>query len=59
MPKMPVADEWEQQQAVGACDAYGAGFAKLPGTDTCAVVSGEVRYEKRFSNSRPGERWSA
>lgn len=46
-----VPDELEQQQqAVGACDAYGAGFAKLPGTDTCARVSGQVRVEKRYSN---------
>lgn len=45
-----VADEFEQQQAVGACDAYGTGFTKLPGTNTCVRVSGHVRYEKRFSN---------
>lgn len=46
-----VANEFEQQQAVGACDAYGTGFAKLPGTNTCARVSGQVRYEKHFSGS--------
>ena len=46
-----VPDEFElQQQAVGACDAYGAGFAKLPGTNTCVRVSGHVRVEKRYSN---------
>jgi hypothetical protein len=45
-----VPNEFEQQQAVGACDAYGAGFAKLPGTNTCVRVSGQVRFEKRFSN---------
>lgn len=46
-----VPDEFEQQQqAVGACDAYGKGFAKLPGTNTCMRVSGQVRYENRLSN---------
>lgn len=36
---------------VGACDAYGTGFAKIPGTETCARVSGQVRFEQRFSNT--------
>jgi hypothetical protein len=40
--------EWENNQAVGACDHLGSGFAKLPGTDICARVSGKVSYEKRF-----------
>lgn len=44
-----VPDEFEQQQSVNACDAYGTGFAKLPGTNTCAKVSGHVRFEKRYS----------
>jgi opacity protein-like surface antigen len=46
-----VPNEFEQQQAVSACDAFGTGFAKLPGTNTCAKVSGQVRYEKHFSDS--------
>ena len=45
-----VPDEFDQPQSVGACDAYGTGFAKLPGTNTCARVCGHLRYEKRFSN---------
>lgn len=49
-----VPDEFEQRQAVGACDAYGTGFAKLPGTDTCMRVSGHVRFEKRYSNRSSG-----
>jgi hypothetical protein len=36
---------------VNTCDAYGTGFAKLPGTNTCVRVSGQMRYEKSFSNS--------
>jgi hypothetical protein len=50
-----VADEWEQQQAVGACDHLGTGFMKLPGTNTCARVSGQMRYEKHFSSRRGGD----
>ncbi|MDB5555984.1 MAG: porin subfamily protein [Rhizobium sp.] len=46
-----VPDEFDQQQAVGACDAYGTGFAKLPGTNTCVRVSGQVRYDQYFSGS--------
>lgn len=49
-----VPDEFEQRQAVDACNAYGAGFAKLPGTDTCVRVSGHVRVEKRYSNRSSG-----
>jgi hypothetical protein len=49
-----VPNEFEQQQAVGACDAYGTGFAKLAGTDTCVRVSGHVRFEKRYSNRASG-----
>jgi hypothetical protein len=50
-----VPDEFErQQQAVGACDAYGTGFFMLPGTGTCARVSGHVRYEKSFSKGGSG-----
>ena len=48
-----VPDEFEQQERVRACDAHGAGFAKLPGTNTCVKVSGQMRYEKRFL-SLPG-----
>lgn len=49
-----VPDEFEQQQAAGACDAHGAGFARLPGTDICARVSGHVRFEKHYSNRSSG-----
>lgn len=40
-----------QPDNVGACDAYGTGFAKLPGTETCVRVSGQVRFEERISNT--------
>lgn len=47
-----VPNEFEQQQAVSACDAYGTGFAKMPGTNTCVRVSGALRYEKQFGDSQ-------
>lgn len=49
-----VPDEWEEQRAVGACDHLGAGFAKLPGTNTCARIGGQLRFEKRFSKRSSG-----
>jgi hypothetical protein len=33
------------EQNVSSCDAYGTGFFKLPGTDTCARIKGQLRYE--------------
>jgi hypothetical protein len=51
-----VPDEFDLQQAMGACDAYGTGFAMLPGTNTCIKVGGQVRYEKHFSGSNSGGR---
>jgi len=43
-----------QMQNVNVCDAYGTGFSKIAGTNTCVKVSGQVRYEKRFGNDRNG-----
>ena len=43
--------EWEEQEHVGACDHLGSGYMKLPGTNTCARVSGQIRYERRFLGS--------
>lgn len=42
--------EWENNQAVGACDHLGTGYFKLPGTNTCARVSGKVSVEQGFYN---------
>jgi hypothetical protein len=35
---------------ISACEAYGIGFISVNGTDTCMRVSGQVRFEQRFSN---------
>jgi hypothetical protein len=51
-----VPDEFElQQQTGGPCDAYGTGFFLMPGTQTCARVSGQMRYEKHFSKGSGGQ----
>nr|WP_320143835.1 porin [uncultured Cohaesibacter sp.] len=42
---LPVA---EPVDYVKVCDAYGAGYFFLPGTDTCLKISGYVRTEARF-----------
>lgn len=46
-----VAEDPLQMQSVNVCEAYGAGFIKVAGTNTCVRVSGQVRYEKRFGTS--------
>ena len=44
-------DQMGDQQNVGACDAYGSGFFKLPGTNTCARVKGQLRYDMGVSST--------
>ncbi len=34
---------------VKICDAYGAGFFFIPGTDTCVKVGGRVRYDAAYA----------
>lgn len=34
---------------VKVCDAYGAGFFNIPGTDTCIKVGGRVRYDLGYA----------
>ncbi|WP_435658159.1 porin [Brucella pituitosa] len=40
-----VAPEPEAVEYVRVCDAYGAGYFYIPGTETCLRVSGYVRYD--------------
>jgi len=44
-----MAPEPEPVEYVRVCDAYGAGFFYIPGTETCLQISGYVRYEIRAS----------
>lgn len=38
---------------VRVCDAFGAGFFYIPGTDTCLRVTGQVRAEYTFRGDAP------
>lgn len=40
-----VVAEPEPVEYVRVCDAYGAGFFYIPGTETCLKISGYVRFE--------------
>ncbi|HTF64666.1 MAG TPA: porin, partial [Edaphobacter sp.] len=40
-----VVAEPEPVEYVRVCDAYGAGFFYIPGTETCLKISGYVRYD--------------
>jgi len=42
-----VAAEPESMGYVRVCDAFGAGFFFIPGTETCLKVGGHVRFELR------------
>lgn len=44
-----VATEAEQAARVNVCDVYGSGYTQLAGTGTCVKLSGQLRYEKHFS----------
>ncbi|WOC15183.1 porin [Pseudochrobactrum sp. MP213Fo] len=42
-----VAPEPEAVEYVRVCDAYGAGYFYIPGTETCLRISGYVRYDAK------------
>jgi hypothetical protein len=43
-----VVAEPEAVEYVRVCDAYGAGYFYIPGTETCLKIGGYVRYDIRF-----------
>ena len=45
-----VAPEPESVEYVRVCDAYGAGYFYIPGTETCMRISGYVRYDLKGGN---------
>ncbi|PRA81773.1 porin [Ochrobactrum sp. MYb29] len=56
-----VAAEPESVEYVRVCDAYGAGYFYIPGTETCLRVSGYVRYDAAagdnvYARDRSGSR---
>lgn len=54
---LPVAPE--PLDYVRVCDAFGAGFYYIPGTDTCLSVRGRVRAEYRFGESELAQNYGA
>jgi hypothetical protein len=55
-----VAAEPEPMEYVRVCDAFGAGYFYIPGTETCLRVGGYIRTEGRFGRDRAGTSdWSA
>jgi hypothetical protein len=44
-----VAEDPLQTGNVNVCEAYGTGYALIPGTGTCMKAGGYVRHEKHFS----------
>lgn len=49
-----LAAEPEAVEYVRTCDAFGAGYFYIPGTETCLSVGGYVRTEVRFGRNRSG-----
>ncbi len=49
-----VVYEAEPMEYVKVCDAYGAGFFYIPGTETCLQLSGEVYFQIGATNDRGG-----
>lgn len=46
--------EPEPVEYVRVCDAYGAGYFYIPGTETCLRIGGEVDFELGFSSDDDG-----
>lgn len=45
-----VMAEPEAVEYVRVCDAYGAGYFYIPGTETCLKISGRVRYQINYDS---------
>jgi len=41
-PPLPARAKSQAQERVQTCNAFGAGFVQLPGTDTCVKIGGSV-----------------
>ncbi len=49
-----VAAEPEPLEYVRVCDAFGAGFFYIPGTETCLKFDGYVRFQTGFGRDSSG-----
>jgi Porin subfamily len=54
-----VMAEPEAVEYVRVCDAYGAGYFYIPGTETCLKLAGRVRYQIDFDDDDNGWRKKA
>jgi hypothetical protein len=54
-----VMAEPEAVEYVRVCDAYGAGFFYIPGTETCLKIAGRVRYQIDYFTGDNGWRKNA
>ncbi|MCO5730845.1 porin [Rhizobium sp. SSA_523] len=50
-----VAAEPEPMEYVRVCDAFGAGYFYIPGTETCLKISGSVRFQFDIDERMGGE----
>ncbi len=51
-----VVAEPEAVEYVKVCDAYGAGYFYIPGTETCLKIGGYVRYDMGFGKNNGFDR---
>jgi opacity protein-like surface antigen len=51
-----VMTEPEAVEYVRVCDAFGAGYFYIPGTETCLKIGGYVRYQIDFASDDDGWR---
>ena len=54
-----IAPEPEAVEYVRVCDAYGAGYFYIPGTETCMKIGGYVRYDLTGGNDVYGRGFDA
>ena len=62
-----VAAEPEPVEYVRVCDAYGTGYFYIPGTETCLLIDGYIRFQvdvghevgSTFASGRHGSDWDA
>ncbi len=52
-----VMAEPEAVEYVRVCDAYGAGYFYIPGTETCLKIAGRVRYTAKYHSVTGKKGW--
>jgi opacity protein-like surface antigen len=52
-----VMAEPEAVEYVRVCDAYGAGYFYIPGTETCLQIAGRVRYQINYNSIVLSDGW--